>query len=562
MWLGESILVLALLLKSCVAATLNGASLVENQRCCRGPEEHCLDWAFQYSINNPAEIVGMDTLGNRYYTNIDIRNDGTAELFSLNDPVKYPLVQVQLSTSLTSKPYQVTKAKAVLMDLVEIGGVTDEFAMLIAIKFIGKLPSSMGEPQEYLGFLGVEFTKAGMQSYKFNAFAMEDNKEPLQPTDRCLDLYADKKIGRLYYTVPVEKDQLIKGCHGMPDLPRLVRSSLHWVQSVDLTRESTEILFNSPNILTVKDMEIAFGQYRRSRLAHISSFNVCNCRVAVGSRFSGRVFILCCHSLRSCGVIKPPCRPRVECGRCERHPCLRFVYPLDIQWCCRCVSEKENQLWVRYQIVTICKMGEHHEDPRSRSRTIIRSFAISTETDAPACRRGTISEDSRNPCDCYASSSESCTGETSAAAPEPRKQEWIRLLYSIKGCKLVNFIVCCQGECPIVYGLIKVREQYYLRAYSGSNGKIFATVRLGGSPSLFMALAPQCPRGHGSCHDSYDRAGCCSRSVSSESSEHHGPPCRHCCKCGVLIPFKVLNAANVANAAGTWVVTKFCARER
>jgi hypothetical protein len=235
---------------------------------------------------------------------------------------------------------------------------------------------------------------------------------------------------------------------------------------------------------SLKKLESILGVIKARRTGCISTFTVCNCRIAVGY-CNGVIRFLCCQSLQQLDCVVPPA--------CDCNP---VAVPVSMQWCC-C----ENTLYVRYV------RNVRVPNPVFNIQVIPKSFIRAYKVDADKLEyNGSNSGDSHDD-----------------------EKGCVEHLYTIKGCNITAMSVCCrEGQCAIVYALIRDSDgsNWYLRAYV--RGKAVATARLPQSFVIDEKLSYKvdvAAEGR-----SLAVARCLNRSKGG---------CK-CCKCGVFLPFKVL----------------------
>lgn len=373
-------------------------------------------------------IVSVSNLESRAFSGMVAHMDATVEFINcrytpiLSDSNLNLKWQFQLpldsltaleAVVLDEKPFFVTGVEAV--------------ATMIGIRFTGTVLNNSGVQEQASGVIILVLASSPILGpVNFVTFGPYLTERPIR--ENQVTVQADRSRTDFYYLG-----------FGSPDSNTYNNQYVTLVQlnGIDLTLGSLAKLAAIPAGSSLFELERVFRAKYLYGKKPISTFHVCDCRIAVGYD-DGAVHFYCCQTFQSFNAeISPICS------------CCDVGIPTKIRWCCR--SRTLVVLYTRYIV----------QDQRLRhfrTQTFLRAYFVDFERLADP-----HNDDNLRSC--------------------------IETLWSVKGCGAVNFEICCRRdrECPIVYVLADNHGKWYLRAYE--DGKLLATARLngrvaGGSMSL------------------------------------------------------------------------------
>jgi hypothetical protein len=435
-----------------------------------------------------SEIVSVSGLDSRAFSGLVAHKNGTVELINCNN------------TGLLTKSVWSLKLQGIKDLLAFSASVADEktlhyknnalTATVIIARFVQKDPKDSDKIVSGITFLGfVSNPWTGVIKYASVKPALD--KWPIPPS--AVTQQVDRTRHVFYYMVRESENDPRLTIHAMNNIEMIANSGLKIVKALSGpgTYGSVSALEKE---LTYR--EIAHSRSHRKAGASVTTFSLCGCTLAVGYA-DGSIVFFCCRSLLPYhrGHIAPVCS------------CKPAAVPRVMKWCC-CNKE----LYVLYERCSHHKVsrGVPNQEKKDECKGFIRTYQVSVDKLA------------------------TCEDSHSADSNDSTDGNYVKLLYSIKGCPIKNFALCCAGERnTVLYALLYTRGTWYLRAYV--RGEEVATARLEGKVAGNGSIASSnCERtardlvhvGNYANDVDWNRGDCYRRS------------CK-CCNCGVFVPLVV-----------------------
>lgn len=385
-------------------------------------------------------IVSVSNLESRAFSGMVAHIDATVEFINCRYTPILSDSNLNLKWQFQLPLESVTALEAVVLDEKPffVTGV-EAIATMIGIRFTGTVQNNSGAEEQASGVMILVLASSPVLGpVNFVTFGPYLNERPVR--DSQVTVQADRTRADFYYLG-----------FGTPDSNTYNDQYLSLVQlnGIDLTLGSLAKLAAIPAGSSLFELESVFRARYLYGKKPISTFHICDCRIAVGYD-DGSIHFYCCQTFQSFDAeIAPICS------------CCDVGIPTKIRWCCH--SRTLVVLYTRY-------IRQDQRLRRFRTQTFLRAYFVDFDRLVGSC-----DDECRRSC--------------------------IETLWSVKGCEAVNFEICCKKdiECPIVYVLVDNHGKWYLRAYE--DGKLLATARLNGKVANgSMALS--------SCQDAR-RCKCC-----------------------------------------------------